>query len=93
MSIVDKTIQQLVRNRVHDLTDRAMNINSLGNHRATVTLTKSCIVLAVSHSSDINTINTYAAQLPRSDVSDRLALAELDIALNQTRVYLTGGAQ
>lgn len=90
MSIVDKTIQQLVRNRVHDLTDRAMNINSLGNHRATVTLTKSCIVLGVSRSS---AINTYTAQLPSSDVSDRLALAELDIALNQTRVYLTGGAQ
>lgn len=90
MSIVDKTIQQLVRNRVHDLTDRAMNINSLGNHRATVTLTKSCIVLGVSRSS---AINTYTAQLPSSDVSDRLALAELDIALYQTRVYLTGGAQ
>ncbi|AYF32316.1 hypothetical protein CUU95_18380 [Vreelandella alkaliphila] len=90
MSIVDKTIQQLVRNRVHDLTDRAMNINSLGSHRATVTLTKSCIVLGVSRSS---AINTYAAQLPSSDVSDRLALAELDTALNQTRVYLTGGAQ
>lgn len=90
MSIVDKTIQQLVRNRVHDLTDRAMNINSLGNHRATVTLTKSCIVLGVSRSSSIN---TYTAQLPSSDVSDRLALAELDTALNQTRVYLTGGDQ
>lgn len=90
MSIVDKTIQQLVRNRVHDLTDRAMNINSLGSHRATVTLTKSCIVLGVSRSS---AINTYTAQLPSSDVSDRLALAELDTALNQTRVYLTGGDQ
>lgn len=90
MSIVDKTIEQLVRNRVHDLTDRAMNINSLGSHRATVTLTKSCIVLGVSRSS---AINTYTAQLPSSDVSDRLALAELDTALNQTRVYLTGGAQ
>ncbi|UTD54955.1 hypothetical protein [Halomonas sp. MS1] len=90
MSIVDKTIEQLVRNRVHDLTDRAMNINSLGIHRATVTLTKSCIVLGVSRSS---AINTYTAQLPSSDVSDRLALAELDTALNQTRVYLTGGAQ
>jgi|GEM_PF-1935708 hypothetical protein len=90
MSIVDKTIEQLVRNRVHDLADRAMNINSLGSHRATVTLTKSCIVLGVSRSS---AINTYTAQLPSSDVSDRLALAELDTALNQTRVYLTGGAQ
>ncbi|UQI41896.1 hypothetical protein [Vreelandella venusta] len=90
MSIVDKTIEQLVRNRVHDLTDRAMNINSLGSHRATVTLTKSCIVLGVSRSS---AINTYTAQLPSSDVSDRLALAELDTALNQTRVYLTGGDQ
>lgn len=90
MSIVDKTIQQLVRNRVHDITDRAMSINNLGYYRATVTLTKSCIVLGVSRSS---AINTYTAQLPSSNVSDRLALAELDIALNETRVYLTGGAQ
>lgn len=81
IDIVDKTLAQLVRNRVHELTDIVMDINAKdGPSPAEVRVRGRTVELLVSE-------KTVKGRLPSKSVSCRVALDDIenliDLALQE----------
>lgn len=89
MSIVEKTIRQLIHNRVHDLTDLVMEVNATPGRFAALELNANEFSLIVVKA---GSQYVFSAALPSEFVTDADALKEVEAALSGAR-RLAGGAQ
>lgn len=89
MSIVDKTIQQLIRNRMHDFADLVLEMNATPGRFAALELNADDFSLILVKA---GTQYVFNAALPSEFVTADDALKEIEAALSAARRF-TGGAQ
>lgn len=85
MSIVEKTTQTLVRNRVHDITNLTMTVNGSGQAKLKVVVGPSAIVL---HLEKTGRYAEMAASLPGDDVSSSKSLSDIEQLIQDAGKWL-----
>lgn len=102
MSIVDSTQRQLIRNRIHEVTDLALEINEGEAHRVSVLTMAQQLDVAVyqrtgRHGSVLVTQRRHAVVIPGPGASNQqhqVAIDTLDDLISDlATVGSTGGAQ
>ncbi|MGO3058832.1 MAG: hypothetical protein ACTID3_18095 [Halomonas sp.] len=87
MNIIERTTAQLVRNRVHDLVDLAMDINANRSGKATVLVSPDGAHIGISsHAGDFHSSH------PLKLIATTRTLDELENIIEDVRAFI-GGAQ
>lgn len=91
MSIQDKTIKQLIRNRVHDLADMVLDMQVLQQHCAVMVIAPGGV--SVKDAQDHEEETLFSTSLPPLTTPER-ALNGLEQMVAELRAYQhKGGAQ
>lgn len=87
MSIVDKTIKHLVRNRVHELSDHVIEINGRKGWFAALEVLPNEVTVDLDRATSRVTLT---CALPGNDVSDQESLTEIESVLAAVQRFARG---